>query len=61
MPTTARASWSRRRPFIPKGLPGLAYWYGLHPFHAWIFGGLVKAMARRTEGMETAEAGERRP
>ena len=47
--------------FIPKGLPGLAYWYGLYPVHAWIFGGLVKAMARRTEGMETAEAGERRP
>lgn len=35
--------------FIPKGLPGLAYWYGLYPVHAWIFGGLVKAIARRAE------------
>ena len=47
--------------FIPKGLPGLAYWYGLHPFHAWIFGGLVKAIARRAARMETTGAGERRP
>ena len=37
--------------FIPKGLPGLAYWYGLYPVHAWIFGGLVKAIARRAERM----------
>ena len=35
--------------FIPKGLPGMVYWYGLYPFHAWIFGGLVKAIARRAE------------
>ena len=35
--------------FIPKGLPGLAYWYGLYPFHSWIFSGLVKAIARRAE------------
>ncbi len=35
--------------FIPKGLPGLAYWYGLYPLHAWIFGGLVRAIARRAE------------
>ena len=37
--------------FIPKGLPGLLYWYGLYPLHAWIFGGLVKAIARRAERM----------
>ena len=35
--------------FIPKGLIGLAYWYGLYPLHAWIFSGLVKAVARRAE------------
>lgn len=35
--------------FIPKGLPGLGYWYGLYPLHAWIFGGLVRAIARRAE------------
>ena len=36
--------------FIPKGLPGLVYWYGLYPVHAWIFDGLAKAIARRAEG-----------
>ena len=35
--------------FIPRGLVGLAYWYGLYPLHAWIFGGLIKAIARRAE------------
>ena len=25
--------------FIPKGLPGLLYWYGLYPIHSWIFSG----------------------
>ncbi|MCY4112449.1 MAG: DUF2867 domain-containing protein [Chloroflexi bacterium] len=35
--------------FIPKGLPGLAYWYGLYPLHRWIFGGLIRAIARRAE------------
>ena len=31
--------------FIPRGLAGLAYWYALYPFHAWIFGGLIKSIA----------------
>ncbi len=35
--------------FIPKGLVGLVYWYALYPFHAWIFGGLVRAIATRAE------------
>ena len=40
--------------FMPKGLTGLAYWYGLYPVHAWIFGGLAKAIARRAEHGMTA-------
>jgi uncharacterized protein YbjT (DUF2867 family) len=35
--------------FAPRGLPGLLYWYGLYPAHAVIFGGLVRAIARRAE------------
>ena len=35
--------------FIPKGLAGLVYWYGLYPMHAWVFRGLIKAIARRAE------------
>lgn len=34
--------------FLPAGLSGLAYWYALLPFHAWIYKGLLKAIARRT-------------
>ena len=34
--------------FLPKGLGGLAYWYGLYPVHARIFDGLVKEIARRS-------------
>jgi len=33
--------------FAPRGLPGLLYWYALCPFHALIFGGLVKRIAQR--------------
>ena len=40
--------------FEPRGLAGLAYWYVLYPFHAWIFGGLVNSIARRAERMNGA-------
>ena len=33
--------------FDPVGLPGLLYWYVLLPVHALIFGGLLRAIARR--------------
>ena len=32
--------------FSPRGLTGLVYWYALYPFHAWIFRGLIRAIAR---------------
>jgi uncharacterized protein YbjT (DUF2867 family) len=32
--------------FAPKGLPGFLYWYLLYPFHASVFAGLAKAIAR---------------
>ena len=35
--------------FAPRGLMGLAYWYALYPVHAWIFRGMIKAIARRAE------------
>jgi hypothetical protein len=35
--------------FAPRGLFGLLYWYLLYPLHAWIFGGLAREVARRTE------------
>lgn len=32
--------------FRPKGLPGLIYWYSVYPFHAPIFRGMLKNIAR---------------
>jgi len=34
--------------FLPKGLGGLVYWYGLYPVHARIFDGLAREIARRS-------------
>ena len=36
--------------FEPVGLSGLLYWYVLSPVHALIFGGLLRAIARRALG-----------
>lgn len=35
--------------FAPKGLAGWAYWYGLYPFHALIFSGLIDQVRARAE------------
>lgn len=35
--------------FAPRGLLGTAYWYGLYPFHQYIFSAMVEALARRAE------------
>lgn len=35
--------------FAPRGLPGLAYWWGLYPMHRVIFTGLVNALKRQAE------------
>lgn len=35
--------------FAPKGLAGLAYWYGLYPVHARVFSGMVDELARRAK------------
>ena len=33
--------------FEPKGIPGLAYWYGLYPVHGLIFRGMIRVLAER--------------
>ena len=35
--------------FAPNGLLGTVYWYGLYPFHQFIFSAMVEALARRAE------------
>lgn len=32
--------------FLPRGLGGILYWYGMYPVHAWIFSGMLKSIAR---------------
>lgn len=32
--------------FFPRGLPGLAYWYGIWPLHALVFSGMLRGIAR---------------
>lgn len=38
--------------FAPKGLFGLAYWYGLYPIHRIIFGGMIRNVAQRAMQLE---------
>ena len=33
--------------FLPKGLYGICYWYALYPFHHWLFGGMLRSIAKR--------------
>jgi uncharacterized protein YbjT (DUF2867 family)/uncharacterized protein YndB with AHSA1/START domain len=39
--------------FHPTGLAGLLYWYGLYPIHRIIFQGMIRALARRAERLNT--------
>jgi hypothetical protein len=32
--------------YLPRGLAGLIYWYGLYPFHQWVFQDMLKGIAR---------------
>ncbi|MDI1461225.1 SDR family oxidoreductase [Catellatospora sp. KI3] len=61
-PDPARDGHSRydqRAVFIPRGLAGHAYWWTIVPFHALIFGGMARNIARaaeRTAGQSRASA-----
>jgi uncharacterized protein YbjT (DUF2867 family) len=35
--------------FTPRGLPGFLYWYLLYPLHAFVFRGLIHAIAERAD------------
>ncbi|MFD7550827.1 SDR family oxidoreductase [Streptomyces sp. NPDC059578] len=49
-----RARYRQRALFHPHGLLGHLYWWSVSPFHALVFGGMVRNIAR------TAERGQRR-
>jgi uncharacterized protein YbjT (DUF2867 family) len=40
--------------FRPRGLFGLAYWYAAWPFHALVFGGLLRGICRAAERLDRA-------
>lgn len=44
--------------FLPKGLPGIAYWYILYPFHQYVFSRMLKGMAE-SAGLTLASPPER--
>ncbi|MEV7277858.1 SDR family oxidoreductase [Streptomyces sp. NPDC093111] len=50
-----RTSYRQRALFHPRGLAGQAYWWSVAPFHAVVFGGMARNIARTAE----AESGRR--
>ncbi|WFE67335.1 SDR family oxidoreductase [Micromonospora sp. WMMD714] len=43
-----RSRYVQRAVFLPRGLPGHLYWLSVAPFHAVIFGGMARNIARHT-------------
>ncbi len=43
-----RCQLIQRARFLPRGLGGILYWYGLDPFHRWVYGGMLRAIAQAT-------------
>ena len=52
------ARYHQRAVFIPRGLAGHAYWAAVWPFHAAVFGGMARNIAR---GAERAKADRKGP
>jgi len=46
-PTERGSSIRQTAIYDPIGLAGLAYWYGVYPAHGFIFGGMLREIARR--------------
>ncbi|HEX6869835.1 MAG TPA: SDR family oxidoreductase [Micromonosporaceae bacterium] len=49
-----RATYSQRAIFIPHGLAGHVYWAAVAPFHALVFGGMARNIARTAERSASA-------
>jgi hypothetical protein len=37
--------------FLPKGLAGIGYWYGMLPIHDWLFKGILTQLVSKFGGM----------
>ncbi|MEV8585316.1 SDR family oxidoreductase [Streptomyces sp. NPDC051180] len=53
---TGRTRYRQRALFHPRGLAGHAYWWSVAPFHAVVFGGMARNIARTAEKAAAARA-----
>ncbi|ABW14672.1 NAD-dependent epimerase/dehydratase [Parafrankia sp. EAN1pec] len=51
-----RTVYRQRALFLPRGLPGHLYWRAVSPFHAVVFGGMLRTIVRRAESAPAAAA-----
>jgi hypothetical protein len=51
-----RSVYRQRAVFHPRGLAGQAYWWSVSPFHALVFGGMARNIARAAERAASGEA-----
>lgn len=54
-PESDGTHYHQRALFYPKGLAGQAYWWSIKPFHAVIFGGMLRNIAAAAKRQPTAE------
>ncbi len=43
--------------FLPQGLAGIGYWYGMLPIHDWLFKGILAQLARQLGGSRSGMPG----
>ncbi|MFE1229947.1 SDR family oxidoreductase [Streptomyces sp. NPDC058745] len=56
-----RTRYRQRALFHPRGLAGHAYWWSVSPFHAVVFGGMARNIARTAETADAARPAEAEP
>jgi len=54
----ARCRLVQTATFVPHGIFGLAYWYSILPFHAWIFPGMLRGIRTSAERIATGRAAD---
>ncbi|MGW2822832.1 SDR family oxidoreductase [Streptomyces sp. NPDC001443] len=56
-----RTRYRQRALFHPRGLLGQAYWWSVSPFHAVVFGGMARNIARAAEASPVGHGTDRTP
>ncbi|MGX1545589.1 SDR family oxidoreductase [Streptomyces adustus] len=56
-----RTRYRQRALFHPRGLLGQAYWWSVSPFHAVVFGGMARNIARAAAASPVGHCGDRTP